>query len=38
MRSDIATARFGLLDKLIMLSGGSPDTFKVIRERQVSNA
>ena len=38
MRSDIATARLGLLDKLIMLSGGSPDSFKVIREGKVSHA
>lgn len=38
MRSDIATARLGLLDRLIIMSGGSPDTFKVIREKQVSHA
>lgn len=38
MRSDIATARLGLLDRLILLSGGSPDSFKVIREKEASHA
>lgn len=38
MRSEVATARLGLLDRLILLSGGSPDSFKVIREKDASHA
>lgn len=38
MRSEVMTARLGLLDKLIMLSGGSPDSFKIKREVKVSHA
>ena len=31
-------ARLGLLDRLIIMSGGSPDNFKVNRGKEASNA